>query len=196
MITGLLGGRTSEEIFFDDVSSGASNDIQRATRLARSMVTEYGMSDLGPIQYEDASGSVFLGRDYANASKNFSTQIAFEIDKAVREIIDSCHEEAKRIILEHKAEVTLIAETLLEKETITAEEIQSLVQNGRLPEKKVAKIHETDVISAEERERINKVASTPGKRDIEQGSVETTPKVEESPSKPVNLEKTDDSEQK
>lgn len=137
-ITGLLGGRVSEEIFFEDISTGASNDIEKATKLARMMVTEWGMSDLGPIQYEQASGSVFLGRDYTNSQKNFSSEIAFEIDKAVREIIDSCHEEARKIITEHKDQVTLIAETLLAQETITAEEIESLVKDGKLPEKEKA----------------------------------------------------------
>lgn len=170
MITGLLGGRSSEEIFFNDVSSGASNDIQQATRLARSMVTEYGMSDLGPIQYEQAGGSVFLGRDYANTSKNFSTQIAYEIDKAVREIIDNCHEEAKKIILEHKDDVTLIAETLLENETITAEEIESLVKTGKLPSKNAATVEESDVLSAETKEKLNKIVSSPTKRENEQAS--------------------------
>ncbi len=170
MITGLLGGRSSEEIFFNDVSSGASNDIQQATRLARSMVTEYGMSDLGPIQYEQAGGSVFLGRDYANTSKNFSTQIAYEIDKAVREIIDNCHEEAKKIILEHKDDVTLIAETLLENETITAEEIESLVKTGKLPSKNAATVEESDVLSAETKEKLNKIVSSPTKRESEQAS--------------------------
>lgn len=134
-ITGLLGGRTSEEIFFEDVSSGASNDIQQATRLARLMVTELGMSELGPIQYEVDTGSVFLGRDYTNTQKNFSTQVAYEIDKAVREIIEKAHADAKKILNEHKDQVILVAETLLEQETITAEEIESLVKTGHLPGK-------------------------------------------------------------
>lgn len=132
-ITGLLGGRTSEEIFFEDVSTGASNDIQEATRLARLMVTEFGMSDLGPIQYERDTGSVFLGRDYTSTQRNFSTQIAYEIDKAVREIIEQAHEEARKLLEEKKDQVILIAETLLDKETITAEEIEYLCKHGRLP---------------------------------------------------------------
>ena len=132
-ITGLLGGRTSEEIFFQDVTTGASNDIEQATRLARMMVTEFGMSELGPIQYERDTGSVFLGRDYASTQRNFSTQIAFEIDKAVRRIIEDAHEKARQVLLEHKDKVILIAETLLEKETITAEEIEYLCANGTLP---------------------------------------------------------------
>ena len=133
-ITGLLGGRTSEEIFFQDVSTGASNDIEQATRLARLMVTEFGMSDLGPIQYERDTGSVFLGRDYASTQRNFSTQIAFEIDKAVRQIIDEAHANARKLLEQYKDQVILIAETLLEKETITAEEIEYLCKNGHLPE--------------------------------------------------------------
>lgn len=150
-ITGLLGGRTSEEIFFDDISTGASNDIQEATKIARAMVTEYGMSDLGPIQYERNNGSVFLGRDYMDTTKNFSTQVAFEIDKAVREIVDEAHDEAHRILTEHAKDVTLIAETLLAKETITAEEIESLIKTGALPKKQADTVHETEVLTKEEK---------------------------------------------
>ena len=128
-IIGYLGGRTSEEIFFGDVSTGAQNDIEVATRIARMMVTEYGMSSLGPIQYESNTGSVFLGRDYNSTQKNFSTQVAFEIDKEVRKIIDNAHEEAKKLLTEKKQDVVLIAKTLLEKETITAEEIQGILNN-------------------------------------------------------------------
>ena len=189
MITGLLGGRSSEEIFFNDVSSGASNDIQQATRLARSMVTEYGMSDLGPIQYEQAGGSVFLGRDYANTSKNFSTQIAYEIDKAVREIIETCHEEAKKIILEHKDDVTLIAETLLENETITAEEIESLVKTGKLPSKNVATVQESDVLSSETKEKLNKIVSSPTKRETESATKSEPSSEGEKPAEDINLHK-------
>jgi cell division protease FtsH len=133
-IIGYLGGRTSEEIFFGDVSTGAQNDIEVATRIARMMVTEYGMSALGPIQYESNSGSVFLGRDYNSTQKNFSTQVAFEIDKEVRKIIDNAHEEARKILTEKKQDVVLIAKTLLEKETITAEEIQGILNNKPVSE--------------------------------------------------------------
>ena len=141
-ITGLLGGRASEEIFFDDISTGAENDIQEATKLARMMVTVFGMSHLGPIQYENDQGSVFLGRDYANTQRNFSSEVAFEIDKAVREIIDDAHKQAIEILTAHKKDVTLIADTLLEKETITAEEIDSLVKTGVLPTKVQAVVSE------------------------------------------------------
>ena len=150
-IVGLLGGRASEEIFFGDVTTGASNDIQEATRLARSMVTEYGMSDLGPIQYERDTGSVFLGRDYASTQKNFSTQVAYEIDKAVREIIENAYKKAHELLIEHKDEVILIAKTLLDKETITAEEIDGLI-HGKPAEATPASSEpmKTDVVPTEE----------------------------------------------
>ena len=150
-IVGLLGGRASEEIFFGDVTTGASNDIQEATRLARSMVTEYGMSDLGPIQYERDTGSVFLGRDYASTQKNFSTQVAYEIDKAVREIIENAYKKAHELLIEHKDEVILIAKTLLDKETITAEEIDGLI-HGKPAEATPASSEpmKTDVAPTEE----------------------------------------------
>ena len=135
-IIGYLGGRTSEEVFFEDVTTGASNDIEVATRIARAMVTEYGMSSLGPIQYERDTGSVFLGRDYTSTQKNFSTQIAYEIDTAVRKIIEDAHKKAREIIEANKKELILIAETLLERETITAEEISTLLEKGTLDEPK------------------------------------------------------------
>ena len=94
-ITGLLGGRVSEEMFLGEISTGASDDIKRATKIARSMVTEYGMSELGPVQYEEKSEGVFLGRDYAK-SKNFSDQVALEIDEQTRKIIEECYEKAKK----------------------------------------------------------------------------------------------------
>ena len=133
-IIGFLGGRSSEEIFFDDVTTGASNDIEVATQIARSMVTEYGMSSLGPIQYEKDTGSVFLGRDYTSTQKNFSTQLAFEIDQEVRKIIEAAHAKAKEIIEANKADVIKIAETLLEKETITAEEIDAVLAGKKVEE--------------------------------------------------------------
>ena len=143
-IVGYLGGRSSEETFFDDVSSGAQNDIEMATRIARMMVTELGMSSLGPIQYEANTGSVFLGRDYTSTQRNFSLATAEKIDAEIRKIVDDAHKEALRIINKHKDEVTLIAKTLLEHEQITAEEIDYLLENGHLKrdEKKVEKKEE------------------------------------------------------
>ena len=125
-----MGGRAAEEIFFDDITTGASNDIQQATRIAKDMVTTYGMSDLGPVQYNSGNSTVFLGRDY-NSPANASSQVAYEIDIEVRKIIDSCHELAKKIINEHKDDLVKIAEALIAQETITAEEIE-LVLNDKL----------------------------------------------------------------
>ena len=131
-IIGYLGGRSAEEVFFDDISTGASNDIEVATHIARMMVCELGMSPLGPIQYERDTGSVFLGRDYTNTQKNFSIETATKIDAEIRNIIESAHQEALRIIKENKEDVDLIAQTLLVHEQITAEEIDYLLEHRHL----------------------------------------------------------------
>ena len=133
-ITGLLGGRVAEELFLGEVTTGASDDFKRATKIARAMVTEFGMSDLGPIQLEDRNEGVFLGRDY-NKSKNFSDAVALEIDKEVRKIIDECYKETTRILKENKKLVTLITEALIERETITKEEIDELISTGKITDK-------------------------------------------------------------
>ena len=134
-ITGLLAGRVAEEIVFNEVTTGAHNDFEKATKIARAMVTEYGMSDLGPVQLEQQQGGVFLGRDY-NKSKNFSNEVAHEIDIEVRKIIDSCYKEAKKIINENRELLDLIAEALIEHETLTKEQIEYLVENKKMPEEK------------------------------------------------------------
>ena len=131
-IVGYLGGRSSEETFFDDVSSGAQNDIEVATQIARVMVCELGMSSLGPIQYERDTGSVFLGRDYTSTQKNFSVETATKIDAEIRSIIEKAHQEALRVIKENKEDVILLAKTLIEHEQITAEEIDYLMENRHL----------------------------------------------------------------
>ena len=131
-IIGYLGGRSAEEVFFDDISTGASNDIEVATQIARMMVCELGMSPLGPIQYERDTGSVFLGRDYTNSQKNFSIETATKIDAEIRNIIEHAHQEALRIIKENKEDVDLIAKTLIEHEQITAEEIDYLLEHRHL----------------------------------------------------------------
>ena len=131
-ITGLLGGRTAEEVTFGEITTGAHNDFEKATKIARAMVTEYGMSDLGPLQFEQQSGSVFLGRDY-NKPQHFSNEVANEIDIAMRKIIDDCHKKATEIIKKNKDLLKLIAETLLEYETLTKEQIDYLVEHGKMP---------------------------------------------------------------
>lgn len=149
-ITGLLGGRVSEELVFNEISTGAHNDFQQATRIARAMVTEYGMSRLGPVQYERNTGPVFLGRDYSK-SKDFSDEIALEIDRAVKEIIDECYELAKKTLSDNMELVKGIAHYLLEVETLTKDEIYEIVDSGKLAwwdEKKAA-------LEAEKADKVN-----------------------------------------
>lgn len=131
-IAGFMGGRVAEEIFFSDVSSGAHNDIEQATRIARLMVTELGMSELGPIKYDSGQGNVFLGRDYTQHNNSHSGQIAYEIDVQVRKIIDECYDKAKEIILANKDKLSIIAEALLEHETLAGEQIEALFNTGKM----------------------------------------------------------------
>ena len=132
-ISGLLGGRVAEEFIFNEITTGAHNDFEKATKIARAMVTEYGMSDLGPVQFEHQDSSVFLGRDY-NKSRNFSSQVAYEIDEEQRKIIGECYELTKKVISQNKELLDLIANSLLEKETLTREEIEYLVEHKCLPD--------------------------------------------------------------
>ncbi len=125
----LLSGRASEETYMDEISTGASDDLKKATKIARSMVTEYGMSSLGPMQFEHRSESVFLGRDY-NKTKDFSDQVALQIDQEVKKIIESCYAEAKKIVSKEKKLIDILAQTLIEKETLTKEEIELLVEQN------------------------------------------------------------------
>ena len=132
-ISGLLGGRVAEEIVFKEITTGAHNDFEKATKIARAMVTEYGMSDLGPIQLEQQEGGVFLGRDY-NKSRNFSNEVAHEIDIEMRKIVDECYKRTEKVIKDNMDLLNLIADSLLENETLTREQIESLVKDGKLPE--------------------------------------------------------------
>lgn len=131
-IIGYMGGRVAEEVFFGDVTTGAHNDIEQATRIARLMVTQLGMSDLGPIRYEDDPQQVFLGRELGSQSGH-STQVAYEIDQQVRKIIGQCYDEAMQVITENKDRLETIAEALLEYETLAGEEIEYLFKNGEMP---------------------------------------------------------------
>lgn len=128
-ITGLMGGRVAEEVVFDEITAGASNDIEKITRIAKKMVRSWGMSTLGPIQYDDGSDNVFLGRDYGSGSA-YSDEIASEIDSEVRKIVNEAHVAATQLIEENRDLLDLIALTLIDQETITAEEIDNLVAYG------------------------------------------------------------------
>ena len=141
-----MGGRVAEELIFDEVTTGAHNDFEQATKIARAMVTEYGMSSLGPIQFEHPDSNVFLGRDY-NRSRDFSSQVAFQIDEEIRKIIGEQYEVAKVILAENVDLLKLIAQALIDHETLTKEQIDYLVENGEMPKEveEVSEISYTDL---------------------------------------------------
>ena len=142
-ISGLLGGRVAEEIEFNEITTGAHDDFKKATKIARSMVTEYGMSKLGPMMLEEPSGNTFLGRDYTK-NRNISDIVAHEIDEEMRSIINECYEKTKKILTKNKDLLDLIANTLLEEETITKEQIDYLVEHGHLPKEEEEENTSTD----------------------------------------------------
>ena len=154
-ISGLLGGRVAEEVVFNEITTGAHNDFEKATKIARAMVTEYGMSELGPVQFEHQESSVFLGRDY-NKSHNFSSEVAFEIDQEQRKIIHECYEKTQEIINSNRDLLDLIANTLLEYETITKEQIEYLVENGHMPEEEK---EDTNLDESDDNDSINNEVS-------------------------------------
>lgn len=131
-VVGLLGGRVAEEFIFNEQTTGASNDFEQATAIVRSMITEYGMYDeLGTVQYE-GNHQVFVGRDYGQ-KKAYSEQVAFEIDCAVRKIMKEAHDKARQILEEHAEQLALIAEKLLELETLDERTIKALFHTGQMP---------------------------------------------------------------
>ena len=159
-ISGLLGGRVAEEIEFGEITTGAHDDFKKATKIARSMVTEYGMSKLGPMMLEEPSGNTFLGRDYTK-NRNISDIVAHEIDEEMRSIINECYEKTKKILKENKNLLDLIANTLLEEETITKEQIDSLVETGHLPtEEDKEEEKNTDEDSSKKETKSNKEQKT------------------------------------
>ena len=159
-ISGLLGGRVAEEIEFGEITTGAHDDFKKATKIARSMVTEYGMSKLGPMMLEEPSGNTFLGRDYTK-NRNISDIVAHEIDEEMRSIINECYEKTKKILKENKNLLDLIANTLLEEETITKEQIDSLVKTGHLPtEEDKEEEKNTDEDSSKKETKSNKEQKT------------------------------------
>ncbi len=176
-IIGFLGGRVAEELVFSDITTGARNDFQQATRIARSMVTEYGMSSLGPVQYEQQSGNVFLGRDYLK-EKNFSDQVALEIDKETRRIIEECYATAKKVISENMDLLNSIAEYLLKVETLTKSDIDEIEATGHLK-----RYDDMEALKKAEAER-------EALQQTEEASEETT----SSPEAPLEEPSTDDNQ--
>lgn len=166
-ITGLLGGRTAEEIVFGEISAGAVNDIEKLTSIAKNMVRVYGMSSLGPIQYADPEGNVFLGRDYTKGS-DYSAGVASEIDKEVRSIVDSCHAECKRILEENRSLLDLIAHNLFEHETLTNEEIMNLMNYGTLTDPNV--VIEAEVVEKKQPADDTDIPPVPDHEDADSSS--------------------------
>lgn len=131
----LLGGRAAEELFIGEKTTGAENDLRRATEIVRKMITEFGMSEkLGPLTFGKKGEFVFLGRDIA-AEKNYSDQIAYEIDREIRDIVEKCHERAKAILKENSEAVHKVVEVLLEKETMEGEELKKILEEFRRKKK-------------------------------------------------------------
>lgn len=176
-ITGLLGGRTAEEIQFGEISAGAVNDIEKLTEIAKNMVRVYGMSSLGPIQYADPQGNVFLGRDYTKGS-DYSAGVAAEIDKEVRAIVDECHENCRKILTENKDLLDLIANNLYEHETLTNEEITNLMNYGQLTDPNVETNEEEEKVE-QEVVQVPKIPETPtgvDQKDLDDAFNELTKK--------------------
>lgn len=155
-ISGLLAGRVAEEVVFNEITTGAHDDFKKATKIARSMVTEYGMSDLGPMMLEEPSENTFLGRDYTK-NRNISDTVAHEIDEEMRKIINERYEITKKIITDNRNLLDLIANTLLEEETITKEQIDYLVEHGHLPKE--------EEVTEENVDTENKKANKKNKKD-------------------------------
>jgi len=128
----LLGGRVAEDIIFKDVTTGAQNDLERATKIARQMVTEYGMSEsLGPVTLGRKEHEIFLGRDISE-QKDYSEEIANKIDKEVRTIIDNAYSRAKEILTKNKRKLKKIATNLIERETLEGKDLDLLLNGAKL----------------------------------------------------------------
>ncbi len=150
-ITGLLGGRVAEEIVLGEVSTGAHNDFERATGIARKMVTEFGMSEkLGPMQFGHGQGEVFLGRDF-NRDPNYSDKIAYDIDLEIKDIIDRSYKHCTKVLKERRNELEIVAQTLMVKETLDADEIKQLIENGKLDDETINEQVKVQIQSKENR---------------------------------------------
>ncbi len=185
-ITGYLGGRVSEEINFGEISTGASNDFEQATKIARAMVTQFGMSNLGPITYEQNGGSVFLGRDYLK-EKNFSDQVALEIDKEVRNIVEECYERARKVLLDNLDLLKTIANYLIKVETLTKTDIDEIEATGHLSwydkkeEEKLAQEKAKEEAKKLEEEKTQEAEATDAKecKELEDNSNEKNEEAQE-----------------
>ena len=174
-IVDLLGGRLAEAIVLGDISTGASNDLERATKIAHDMVTKYGMSDaIGPVNYSDAD-EVFLGRDFTS-KQNYSEDLASKIDKEVRRIMDAAYDRGKKILEEHRAELDRVAGALLELETLGEEEFEAVYTGASTP----AEIAEANGLKAKVRkEKEDREAEERKKREEEESKASQEDKIAE-----------------
>ena len=188
LLVSMLGGRVAEAISLDDISTGASNDLQRATQLCRDMVAKYGMSDsIGPVVYSDESSEVFLGRDFGHVN-NYSEATSARIDEEIEKMMRNAYEKTKQILTEHNDKLVLIAETLLEKEKISGVEFESLMTTGALPpvEEPQEEAEEIPAEIAETSEEATAEEATAEEATIDNGTEESVPieiPTEENPQK-------------
>ena len=170
MHTILLGGRVSEALHLDDISTGASNDLERATKLAHDMVAKYGMTEaIGPVNYSDAD-EVFLGRDFTS-KQNFSEELSAKIDTEIRRILDQCYAETESLLREHEAELVRVAEALLMLETIDGEQFEALYTGTKTVEEIRAEVEE----ETRKREEANKIEAEARAKRREQEAKELVP---------------------
>ena len=177
LLVSMLGGRVAEAISLDDISTGASNDLQRATQLCRDMVAKYGMSDsIGPVVYSDESSEVFLGRDFGHVN-NYSEATSARIDEEIEKMMRNAYEKTKQILTEHNDKLVLIAETLLEKEKISGVEFESLMTTGALPpvEEPQEEAEEISAEIAETSEDATAEEATAEEATIDNGTEESVP---------------------
>ncbi len=154
----LLGGRVAEKIVFDDITTGASNDIERATKIARRMVTRFGMSEeLGPLAFGRKTEAVFLGRDFAN-ERDYSEEIAFKIDQEVHKIISECYEKVEKLLLENKERLELVAEQLIIHEFLEGARLESLLDGKKLDDEEIARLEAERKKQDEEKNRLRREA--------------------------------------
>ena len=176
-LVSLFGGRVAEAIALGDISTGASNDLQRATEICRDMVTKYGMTDeVGPVVYDDGNGEVFLGKDYGHVN-NYSEQTSARIDAEIEKLMRNAYDKTEKILTEHYKELELLANTLLEKEKLSGEEFESLMKTGKLPET----YEEKPAADTETKADTKADATAEGEKENTFSADETAPTTDETP---------------
>lgn len=173
-LVSLLGGRVAEEISLEDISTGASNDLQRATQICRDMVAKYGMSDdIGPVVYSDESQEVFLGKDYSHVN-NYSEATSARIDSEIERMMRNAYDLTKNILTTHNDKLVLVAETLLDKEKISREEFETLMKTGALPVDDEENAEETSADETEPKDEVSENISEEADAESEDNTVEAS----------------------